>query len=72
MKDDIRKKTVIIIRKNNYYMIGRSKLSGRIEWSPYQYDAWRTREKELAQDIANETGGIMVLFNPIVNQLKVI
>ena len=36
------------------------------------YDAWRTRDRELAEKVARKTGGIMVLFNPIVNQKKVI
>ena len=72
MKDDIRKKTCIIIRKNGEYLVGKILWSNDLRWSIYQTDAWRTRDMEKARAMARRTGGIMVLFNPIVNQKRVI
>lgn len=71
MKQDIRRKTGIIIRKNREYLQGRIIYSEELRWTNSQYDAWRTRDREAAERIARITGGVMVLFNPIVNQMKV-
>ena len=68
---DIRTKTCIIIRKNGAYLVGTILYSDDLRWSESQYAAWRTRDKELAREVARATGGVMVLFNPIVNQMKV-
>ena len=68
---DIRTKTCIIIRKNGEYIVGYKIWSDEMTWSNSVYDAWRTRDRELAAKVARKTGGIMVLFNPIVNQKKV-
>ena len=46
-------------------------LTGRIVWTWSAYEAWRTRDEGKARDVARETGGIMVLFNPIINRQKV-
>lgn len=72
MKQDIRRKTGIIIRKNSEYLQGRIIYSEELRWTNSQYDAWRTRDREAAERIARITGGVMVLFNPIVNQKRVI
>ena len=71
MKDDIRKKTCIVIRKNGEYLVGTILYSTDLRWSNSPYDAWKTRDKERAREIARKTGGIMVLFNPIVNETRV-
>lgn len=72
MKDDIRKQTCIVIRKNGEYLVGTILYSTDLRWSASLYDAWKTRDIEKARRIARMTGGVMVLFNPIVNQKKVI
>ena len=72
MKDDIRKQTCIIIRKHGEYLVGKIVYSNELKWSPYTYDAWRTRDREQARRIARKVGGVMVLFNPVVNQRRVI
>ena len=71
MKDDIRKKTCIVIRKNGDYLVGYIVFTDELRWSASPYDAWKTRNKEKAAEVARKTGGIMVLFNPIVNQTRV-
>ena len=72
MKNDIRKQTGIIIRKNGEYLVGKIVFSNELRWSNSPYEAWRTRDKEQAREIARRTGGVMMLFNPIVNQLRVL
>lgn len=72
MKNDIRKKTGIIIRKNGEYLVGYVIYTRELRWSTSPYDAWRTRNRERAEEVARKTGGVMVLFNPIVKQMRVI
>lgn len=69
---DIRRETCIIIRKHGLFLQGRSVMTNELVWTWSAYDAWRTRNRALAVDVARETGGVMVLFNPIVNQKRVI
>ena len=69
---DIRTKTCIIIRKNSEYLVGYVLWSDDLRWSGSPYDAWKTRNMEKARNVARKVGGVMVLFNPIVNQRKVI
>ena len=68
---DIRSKTCIVIRKNGEYLVGYIVFTEELRWSESPYDAWKTRNIEKARRVARRTGGIMVLFNPIVNQTKV-
>lgn len=72
MKDEIRKQTCIIIRKNGEYLVGTVLYSHELRWSLSVYDAWRTRDMEKARRIARKVGGVMVLFNPVVNQRRLI
>lgn len=72
MKDDIREKTCLIIRKNGEYLVGKILWSTDLRWSYSPHDAWRTRNREKAETIARATGGIVMLFNPVVNQLRVL
>lgn len=68
---DIRKLTCIVIRKNGEYLVGRQLGGGGLKWSWSIYEAWRTRDRKEAEAVARATGGVMVLFNPVVNQKKV-
>ena len=67
MKNDIRKQTCCIIRRNGEYLVAVIAGTRGLAWSNSRYDAWRTREKEQARRIARATGGMVMLFNPIVN-----
>ena len=69
---DIRRKTCIIIRKNGEYLVGYVVFTRELRWSSYTYDAWKTRDREKAAEVARKVGGVMVLFNPVVNQRRVI
>ncbi|MBO7663643.1 MAG: hypothetical protein J6U01_09760 [Clostridia bacterium] len=68
---DIRRATCIIIRKDGEYLVGTILYSTDLRWSWSPYDAWRTRRKEDAERVAGKVGGEMVLFNPIVRQMRV-
>jgi hypothetical protein len=66
---DIRMKTQLIVRKDGAYLSG---LSLFIRWRESPYDAWMTRDREQAERVARRTGGIVMLFNPVVNQMRVL
>ena len=70
--DELRKHTCIVIRKQGEYLMDACIWTSEPRWGISVYDAWRTRNKEAAQRIARVTGGVMVLFNPIVGQTKLI
>lgn len=69
-KNNIRRETCIIIRKDGEYLVGTILYSTDLRWSGSPYDAWRTRRKEDAERVARKVGGVMVLFNPIAKQMK--
>lgn len=71
-KDEIRRYTGIIIRKNGEYLVGTILNTSDLRWSNSPYEAYRTRDREKAAEIARKTGGVMMLFNPIVNQLRIL
>lgn len=72
MKDDIRRKTCLIIRRNGEYLVGGIIWSDELRWSGSPWDAWRTRDREAAEETARRTGGIVMLFNPVAGQLRVL
>lgn len=69
---DIRKLTCLIVRKNGEYLVGRVMGTKDLRWSIYAHEAWRTRNREKAEEIARRTGGIICLYNPAAGQIKVI
>lgn len=71
-RDAIRRKTCIIIRKGNEFLVGTILWSTDLRWSRSPYDAWSTRDRGDAERVARAVGGEMVLFNPIVNRKKVL
>ena len=54
---DIRRKTCLIIRKGNEYLVGFSVYSRDLRWSLSKWDAWRTRDMEAARKVARKVGG---------------
>ena len=70
-RNEIRRKTCVIIRKHGLYLAGRDWITDGLRWTWSTYEAWKTRDIETAREIARRTGGIMVLFNPILGQTKV-
>ena len=70
MKDDIRLQTCVIIQKGKEYYAGKLLLLNEDYWVTDPYDAWKTRNILAADNKRKEVGGQLVLFNPIVKQLK--
>lgn len=69
---NIREQTCIIIRKNKLFLQGKECFTNKPKWTQYRHQAWKTRDKERAAEIARKVGGVMVLFNPVADQVKVI
>lgn len=67
---DIRKKTVLIIKKGGEYLVGTILYSTDLRWSASPWDAWATRTREFAEAVAEKVGGTVMLFNPIVGQVR--
>lgn len=72
MSVDVRNYTRVIIRKNGQYLQGREMVSGRITWNNSRYTAWYTRDADVARKVAVKTGGIAMLFNPVVGKVSVL
>ena len=64
---DIRKQTSLIVAKNGSFLVG---FSVFLRFSQSPYDAWRTRKVETARMVADRIGGELMLFNPVVGQLR--
>ena len=69
---DIRRYTRVIIRKNNRYLQCKSSVSNELVWSNSPYHAWWTRDAGDARDVAQATGGIAMLFNPVAGKVAVL
>ena len=69
---DIRLLTCVIVRKNGKYLVSRILGTSDLRWSDSPHDAWRTRNREKAEEVARQVGGITMLFNPAAGQLRVL
>lgn len=70
MKDDIRRATGLIIRKENEFLVGTILWSTDLRWSLSPWDAWRTRDPGAARQVAEKVGGEIELFNPVTAQRR--
>ena len=66
---NVRKCTVLIIKRGSMFLVGRIPYSTELRWSSSPYDAWKTRERDKAEKLARVIGGDLWLFNPVVGQL---
>ena len=67
---DVREKTVLIIKRGDEYLVGVICFSTELRSSKSKFDAWTTRRREDAERVAGTVGGTVMLFNPIVNQIR--
>lgn len=72
MAENIRKHTFCIIRKNGEYIAGRKLWGDGIRWSIYAHEAAKTRNRATAEEIARKIGGIVLLYNDITREIKVL
>ena len=70
MKDDLRKHTIIIIRKDGEYVASRMLRSNYIRMTIYAHEAVKTRDRELAEKVARAIGGTMMLYNDITLEIR--
>lgn len=71
MKQDIREKTCLIIRKGKEYLVARVVWSSsELKWSTSAWEAWSTRSREKAEKVAELTGGEIMMFNPIIGRVQ--
>ena len=68
MRDDLRRQTCLIIENQCKYLIGFNGFS--LRWAESYSDAWRTRDIETAKKVVARFGGTIMLFNPVVRQLR--
>lgn len=68
MRDDLRRQTCLIIESQGKYLVGFNGFAMR--WTESYTDAWRTRDIETAKKVVNRFGGSIMLFNPVVRQLR--
>ena len=69
MEVDIRQYTRVIIRKNTEYLQCMSGVINSLVWNNSPYHAWWTRDMNKAREVARVTGGIPMLFNPVVGKV---
>lgn len=72
MSVDIRQYTRVIIRKNGQYLQRKAMFSNDLIWDSSAYTAWYTRDAGQARKVAVKTGGIAMLFNPVIGKVKVL
>ena len=67
---DIRELTCLMIKKGNEFLVGTICFSTDLRWSIYASDAWRTRDKKIAEMVARKVGGVIMLYNPVINEMR--
>lgn len=67
-RDEIRKQTGLIIEKDGEFLIGYNGLF--LRWGISPSDAWKTRDIDAAKMVSEKFGGQIMLFNPVVRQLR--
>ena len=58
----------MIIENQGKYLVGFNGFA--LRWAESYSDAWRTRDIETARKVVNRFGGTIMLFNPVVRQLR--
>lgn len=67
---NVRLCTVLIVKRGSMFMVGKIPYSAEFRWSNSAYDAWRTRDRQTAENVARIVGGDLWLWNPISGQLR--
>lgn len=70
MKSDIRLATALIIQKDGLYLQGKQLGTNILLWSNSPWDAWRTRCRGDAEQVAFAVKGEIMLFNPVIGQMR--
>ena len=62
--------TNLIVQKDGKFLQGYIIGLNELKWSDSPWDAWMTRDRADAYDVAQKVDGELVLFNPIVGQIR--
>lgn len=66
----IKLNTGLIIKRGPEFLVGSVMGTRELRWSLSPWDAWRTRDREEAEEVAREIAGDLWLFNPILGQIR--
>ena len=70
---ELRKATTLVVMKDGKYLSRiNAMIPGTVVWDQHLSNAWRTRNMAKAKERAEEVGGILALFNPIIWEVKVL
>ena len=67
---NIRALTHIIIRKDSEFLMGAIMGGPDLRWTTSPWEAWGTRDRKTAEQVADKVGGELWLFNPVAGQLQ--
>ena len=67
---DCRQYTGLIVQKDGEYLVGCVMGTKLLKWSSSPYDAWITRTVDSAVRVSVFVGGSIMLFNPVVGQIR--
>ena len=67
--NDIRLRTKLIVKRGAEYLVGFD-LLGIMKWSTSPYEAWSTRNRQDAEDVARKVGGDLWLFNNVIGEAR--
>ncbi len=71
MSVDIRQYTRVVIKKDGKYLFCMSQFTMQPEWRENLYDAWYTRDANIARAVAKALSADPMLFNPVVGKVAV-
>ena len=72
-RSELRKATTLVVMKDGKYLSRiNAMIPGTVTWDQHLSNAWRTRDREKAREKAEEVGGILALFNPIIWEVKLL
>ena len=66
----MRRKTVLVIKKDRQYLSRVEMLTRCVIWSPHLADAWSTREIGKARFLSEKFDAQIMMFNPIVWEVR--
>ena len=66
-RNDIRLRTRLIVKRGSMFLVGKD-LFGKLRWSDSPYDAWYTRDMDVAENVAHAIGGDLWLFNNVIGE----
>ena len=67
---DIRKRTKLIVKRGNQFLVALTSITKQPKWSVSPYDAWGTKELLKAKKVAEYFNAKIYMFNPCVGMMR--